>query len=97
MRPDRVAEGPRGDYCCAMTAKEKLHQVVEGLSEPEAEQTLDYIERRHRRDPLIDLLDNAPSDDEPITSEEEEGVRQARSEYRRGEVLAAEEIRREIA
>ena len=55
------------------------------------------IERRHRRDPLIDLLDNAPSDDEPITSEEEEGVRQARSEYRRGEVLAAEEIRREIA
>jgi hypothetical protein len=80
-----------------MTAKEKLHQVVESLSEPEAEQTLDYIERQRRRDPLIDLLDNAPPDDEPTTPEEEEGVQEARAEYRRGEVSTAEEIRREIA
>ena len=80
-----------------MTAKEKLHQVVESLSEPEAEETLDYIERQHGRDPLVELLENAPADDEPTTAEEEEGVREARAEYRRGEVFTAEEIRREIA
>jgi hypothetical protein len=81
----------------AMTAKEKLHRVVERLSEPEAEQTLDYIERQQRRDPLVELLDNAPADDEPTTAEEEEGVQEARAEYGRGEVFTAEEIRREIA
>ena len=80
-----------------MSAKEKLRKAVEGLSEPEAEQALDYIERQHRRDPLTDLLDDAPADDEPTTPEEEEGVQEARADYRRGEVSTAEEIRREIA
>lgn len=80
-----------------VTAKEKLREVVEDLSESEAEQALDYIERRREDESLTELLDNAPADDEPTSAEEEAGVREARSEYQRGEVFTADEIRREIA
>lgn len=80
-----------------MTAKEKLRQAIEGLSEPEAEDTLGYIaKRRRRRDPLIELLDNAPPDDEPTTAEEEDGVREAKAEVERGETISLEQARREL-
>jgi hypothetical protein len=82
-----------------MTAKEKLRATVEELSETEAEDTLDYIASRHHgeRDALGELLEEAPLDDEPTTPEEEEGLREAREQVRRGEVVSAEEIRRELA
>lgn len=80
-----------------MTAKEKLREVVEDLSEPEAEQALHLIERHRRYASLTELLDNAPADDEPTSPEEEAGVREARAEYERGEVFTADEIRRELA
>ena len=80
-----------------MTAKEKLRQAIEALSETEAEKTLEYIVRRRERDPLRELLDNAPEDDEPTTPEEEEGVRDAKAEIERGEVFSAEEIKRELS
>jgi PHD/YefM family antitoxin component YafN of YafNO toxin-antitoxin module len=78
-----------------MTAKEKLRARVEELSEAEAADTLDYL--ASRRDPLAELLENAPLDDEPTTPEEEEGLREAREQVARGEVVSAEEIRREFA
>jgi hypothetical protein len=78
-----------------MTAKEKLRARVEELSEAEAADTLDYL--ASRRDALAELLENAPLDDEPTTPEEEEGLREAREQVARGEVLSAEEIRREFA
>jgi hypothetical protein len=34
---------------------------------------------RRERDPLVELLDNAPEDDEPTTPEEEDGVFTARA------------------
>jgi len=83
----------------AMTAKEKLRETVEDLSEAEAAAALDYI-ARHRngdRDALGELLNSAPLDDEPTTPEEEEGLREAREQVARGEVISAEEIRREFA
>jgi hypothetical protein len=80
-----------------MTAKEKLRRAIEDLSEPEAEDALGYIEqRRRRRDPLIELLDNAPADDEPTTPEEEEAVSEARAELERGETIPLEQLRREL-
>jgi hypothetical protein len=78
-----------------MTAKEKLRARVEELSEAEAADTLDYL--ASRRDALAELLENAPLDDEPTTPEEEEGLREAREQVARGEVVSAEEIRREFA
>lgn len=81
-----------------MTAKEQLKQTVEGLSEAEAQDALGFIVRRqNKRDALADLLDSAPVDDESTTPEEDEGVREAAQQIARGEVLSADEIRREVA
>lgn len=85
-------------YLVSMTAKDKLRRTVEELSEAEAQDTLGFIvHRRDKRDALAELLERAPLDDEPTTPEEDEGVREAREQIVRGEVLSADEIRREIA
>ncbi len=81
-----------------MTAKEKLRLVVEELSESEASEALDLIVgRRGAHDALTQLLESAPLDDEPTTLEEEAGVREAREQLARGELISAEQIRREFA
>jgi hypothetical protein len=81
-----------------MTAKEKLRQAIEDLSEAEAQDALGFIVRRRgERDELGELLENAPLDDEPTTPDEEAGVREAKDEVARGEVFSADDIKREIA
>jgi predicted kinase len=82
-----------------MTAKEKLRERVEKLSEAEAADTLDYLASRQpgQRDALTVLLENAPLDDEPTTPEEEAAVQIAREELARGETVSLDEIRREFA
>jgi O6-methylguanine-DNA--protein-cysteine methyltransferase len=80
-----------------MTAKEKLRRAVEELSEAEAAEALETLVHRRERTSLDELLDNAPIDDEPETDEEREAVAEAREEIARGEVISAEEIKREIA
>jgi len=81
-----------------MTAKEKLQQTVEDLSEAEAEDALGFIVRRRGQcDALGELLERAPLDDEPTTPEEDQSAREARAEIARGEVLSADEIRRHVA
>lgn len=85
-------------YLVFMTAKEQLWQAVEGLSEAEAQDTLGFIVRRRgNRDALADLLERAPLDEEATTLEEEEGVREAKEQIGRGDVLSADEVRREVA
>jgi len=93
------ADGAGGSATvCRMTAKEKLRQTVEDLSEAEAQNTLGFIVRRRgQRDALADLLERAPLDDEPTTPEEDESALEARAEIARGEVLSADEIRRQVA
>jgi hypothetical protein len=79
----------------AMTAREKLRQAIEDLSEAEAQDALGFIVRRRgEHDALAELLDNAPTDDEPITPEEEDGAREAKEQIRRGDVFSADEIKR---
>jgi hypothetical protein len=79
-----------------MTAKEELRQTVEDLSEAEAQDALGFIVRRRgQRDALGELLERAPVDDEPATPDEDQGVNEARAEIERGDVLSADEIRRE--
>jgi hypothetical protein len=81
-----------------MTAKEKLRQTVDDLSEAEAQDALGFIVRRRgQRDALGELLERAPLDDEPTTPEEDKSAREARAEIARGEVLSADEIRRQVA
>jgi hypothetical protein len=79
-----------------MTAKEKLRQAVEELTELEAEQMLELIARRRERDPMIELFENAPEDDEPSTPEEDASADEAWEAYKRGEAFSMDEIRREF-
>lgn len=81
-----------------MTAKEKLRQAVEDLSEAEAQGALGFIvRRRDSHDALGELLESAPLDDEPTAPQEDEGVVEARVQIARGDVVSADEIRREVA
>ena len=78
-----------------MTAKERLLNLVDELSEQEAADALALFEQR-ADDPMIRALDNAPLDDEPSSEEEDASARDAFEEYKRGESFSAEEIKREL-
>lgn len=79
-----------------MTAKEKLRQTVEQLSEEEAQEALRYLDERGRPDALTEFLDKAPGDDKPLTPEEEEGMSEARAEIKRGQTVPLEQLRRDL-
>jgi hypothetical protein len=80
---------------CAMTAKEKLRQAIEDLSELEAEETLAFIARRHDKpDPVLELFANAPEDDEPLTSEDEQSIAEAWAQ--RDDTVSLDELKREL-
>lgn len=79
----------------AMTTKERLHQVVDGLSEQEAADALDYLVSRGR-DPLARRLDAAPLDDEQLTDEESESLREAREDFAAGRVVSMDDLRRDL-
>jgi hypothetical protein len=79
-----------------MTAKEKLRQAVEDLSESEAADVLELIEgRRGSGDDLDAFLERAPLDDEPSTHEEDAAADIARHELEHGQTVSLEQARRE--
>jgi hypothetical protein len=77
-----------------MTAKEKLRQAVEELTELEAEQALAFIARRRERDPVLEFFENAPEDDEPLTPEEAASLDEAWAQ--RGEAVPLDKVQREL-
>ena len=77
-----------------MTAKEKLRQAIEELSELEAEQTLAFIADRRGQDPVLEFFDNAPEDDEPLTPEEAKSLDEAWAQ--RHQAVPLDEIRHEL-
>jgi hypothetical protein len=52
-----------------VTTKERLHRLVDDLSEQEAERALVLV-KSELEDPVIAAFRNAPEDDEPLTSAE---------------------------
>jgi len=78
-----------------VTTKERLHKLVDELSEQEAEAALVIVERR-RDDPMLGALAGAPADDELADADEDSSVEEALSAYRRGEAVGSEELRREL-
>ncbi|HET7127648.1 MAG TPA: hypothetical protein VFJ93_01065 [Gaiellaceae bacterium] len=66
-----------------MTVKERLHQVVEELSEEEAKTMLRRVEML-RNDPFLRYLDAAPVDDEPVTAEEEAAIAEVEADRAAG-------------
>jgi len=79
-----------------MTPKEKLLLVVDRLTDAEAEATLRYL-AGVIPDPVADLFDRAPQDDETSTPAEDASSRESWAEYQRGESVSLIEARRELA
>lgn len=77
-----------------MTAKELLEQRVAALSEDEAAETLEFLDK-FQPPPLIDY-GNVPLEDEEISPEEEAAVREAREEFKRGETVPWEQVKAEL-
>jgi len=59
-----------------MTVKERLRDVVEQMSEEEAEATLRRIDAQ-RTDPFLRFLDAAPIDDEAVSADEQAALAEA--------------------
>jgi hypothetical protein len=78
-----------------MTTKERLHRLVDELSEREAAATLLVAERR-RNDELLQALVDAPPDEEPSSAEEERSAREGMAAYRRGEAIGPDELKRNL-
>ena len=77
-----------------MTIKERLHKLIDELSEPEADDALRYIAER-REDPLIEAFRDAPEDDEPLTAGEEEALAEVQADRAAGvPTIPFEEIKR---
>lgn len=66
-----------------MTVKERLHQVVDELSDEEAEAMLRRVEAI-RSDPFLRYLDAAPVDDEAVSVEEEAAVAEVEADRAAG-------------
>jgi len=80
-----------------MTTRERLHQVVDELSDEEAEAMLRRIEIL-RTDPFVRFLDGAPIDDEPVTAEEEAAVAEVEADRAAGvPTIPFDEIKRKYA
>lgn len=79
-----------------MTTKERLHKLVDELSDREADEALRLIAARREGD-FKSWLDSAPAEDETIGEDEESAVREAREEIASGApLISADEIKREF-
>ncbi len=63
-----------------MTVKERLHRVVDEMTDEQAEATLRRIDAL-REDPLLRFLDAAPLEDEPVSADEEAAVAEAEADH----------------
>jgi hypothetical protein len=79
-----------------MTTKERLHKLVDELSEREADEALRLIAAR-REGAFASWLDSVPEEDEEISEHEDFAVQEARDELASGAPLvSADEIKREF-
>jgi hypothetical protein len=78
-------------------AKERLYRLIDQIPEAEvhtAERFLEYLTTAD--DPVLRALMTAPEDDEPVTPEEEEAVREALEDIEAGRVHSLEEVKQEL-
>jgi hypothetical protein len=78
-----------------MTTKERLHKLVDELTEAEAAATLLVTERR-RDDEMLQVLASAPVDNEPASPAEDHSAQEALAAYRRGEAIGPNELKRDL-
>ncbi len=90
--PDAAPDADSGTIE-GMTNREKLHRLVDELSEAEVTPTLRLVETQ-RHDPLLQALANTTDDDEPWTDEDEAAVAVSRADVAAGRTLSHEEMLR---
>jgi len=78
----------------SMTAKEKLRERVETLTEEQAAETLRLLD--HSADPVLAAFRDAPVDDEPWTDEDEAAAAEGRADVAAGRTVSLEEAMREL-
>jgi hypothetical protein len=66
-----------------MTTKERLHKLVDELTDEEADNALRYLAQRHD-DPVIAAFRDAPVDDEPVTAADERAFAEVRADRAAG-------------
>jgi hypothetical protein len=79
-----------------VTTKERLHRLVDELSDDDAERALGLVKTEFE-DPVLRAFRDAPEDDEPLTPEEEAALERSRQEYRHGEGVPLDSIRHEFS
>ena len=77
-----------------MATRDDLHRLISDLPDSELETVRGFIARRI--DPVERALMDAPLDDEPETDEERAAVAEAQEAYARGDVIADEDLDREL-
>jgi hypothetical protein len=79
-----------------MTTRERLHKLVDELSEQEADEALQLIAAR-RGDDFAHWLDSLPEENEEISAQEETAVREAREDIAAGvPLISFDAIKREF-
>lgn len=80
-----------------VTVKDRLHEIVDHMSEEEAEATLRRIAAQ-RTDPFLRFLDAAPIDDEPVSSDEEAALVEVEADHAAGVPrMSFDDIKRKYA
>jgi hypothetical protein len=80
-----------------MTVRERLHRVVDELSDEEAEAMLRRVEGL-RNDPFLRFLDQAPIDDEPVTTAEEAALAEVEADRAAGvPAIPFDDVKRKYA
>lgn len=77
-----------------MTAKEKLRERIEDLTEQEAKATLDFIASRGQS--FSDWLDSRPDDDEPLTPKEQAALAESDADIAAGRTLSYQELKQDL-
>lgn len=78
-----------------ITTRQQLHRLVDQLPESEmgtAQRVLEALTALGH-DPFLQMLTDAPQDDEPLTLEEEALIEEGRQQLQRGEGRSLEEVR----
>lgn len=79
-----------------MTIKERLHKLVDELTEAEAERAFTLVEGEHE-DPVIAAFHDAPEDDEPWSDQDETAMAEVEADRATGvPTIPLEEIEREL-
>ena len=72
-----------GDKIANMTNRDRLHQLVDELSDQEADDALRHIVQR-REDPVIAAFRDAHEDDEPFTAADEDALAEVQADRTAG-------------